>query len=390
MLQSKLFAKIKKENPREAETVNHKYLVRADFISQSLAGAYRFLPLGKLVLEKIKEVVRQEMLGLGAQEVELTALQNKSLWLETGRWSKIDPPLFKFKDRRGKELALGSTHEEDITDIFRSNTQMPLSLFQIQTKFRNEMRPTGGLLRTREFLMKDLYSFHGDKKDFGQFYEKVKKSYFRIFKKCGLEAVCVPADPGTIGGDFSHEFMVVSPAGEDKVKGKNAIEVGHIFCLGQKYIKAMKVQKSVIMGCYGVGISRLMGTIVEENHDDKGIIWPAAVAPFQVHLIPISSGAKAERRLRRERSSLRIENNQKVRKASEKLYSELQKSGVEVLYDDRAGKTPGEKFAEADLIGVPLRIVVSEKTLAKNSVELKRRAERKVQLVKLNQIKRYV
>lgn len=371
MKQSQLFAKIKKENPREAETINHKYLVRAAFVSQALAGAYRFLPLGKIVLEKIKNLIREEMIGLGAQEVELTALQNKSLWLETGRWNKIDPPLFKFKDRRGKELALGSTHEEDITDIFRGDVQTPLALFQIQTKFRNEMRPTGGLLRTREFLMKDLYSFHADKKDFSQFYEKAKKSYFRIFKKCGLNPVCVSADPGTIGGDFSHEFMVPSPAGEDKVKGKSAIEVGHIFCLGQKYTRAMKVQKPVIMGCYGIGISRLMGTIVEENHDDRGIIWPQAVAPFRVHLIP-------------------IENSQKVRKASAKIYSDLQKAKVEVLYDDRTGKTAGEKFAEADLIGVPIRLVVSQRTLAKNSVEFKKRSEKKTRLVKLGQVKSYV
>ena len=182
MKQSELFAKLKKENPKDAETISHKYLVRGDFISQSFAGVYRFLPLGKRVLENIKEIIRSEMIGLGAQEVELPALQNKSLWLKTGRWQTIDPPLFKFFDRHKKEIALGSTHEEDITDLFGGNIKTPTALFQIQTKFRNEMRPTGGLLRTREFSMKDLYSFHTDEEDFKRFYfGTVDKAYKKVF-----------------------------------------------------------------------------------------------------------------------------------------------------------------------------------------------------------------
>ena len=370
MLQSQLFYKTKKETPKEAVAVSHKLLLRGDFIEQSFSGVYRFLPLGVMVLRKIEKIIRKEMFSLGAQEVILPALQNKSLWLRTKRWDKIDPPLFKFKDRHKKEIALGPTHEEEITDSFSRRIKLPLAVFQIQTKFRNEMRSTGGLLRTREFLMKDLYSFHSSKKDLENFYEKVKKAYFKIFKKCGLRAFCIEADSGTIGGDFSHEFMVVSPSGEDKVKGKNAIEIGHIFNLGTKYSKAMNLPKQVIMGCYGIGLSRLMATIVEEHHDKKGIIWPREVSPFGIHLI-------------------QIESSQRVKKAAQKIYQDLQKQDFEVLYDDRTDKTPGEKFAEADLIGIPLRLVVSEKTLKKNSVEVKKRQEQKIKLVKLSQIKSY-
>jgi len=367
MKQSQLFYQAKREAPKDAEVASHKFLIRGDFIEQSFAGVYRFLPLGTMVLRKIENIIRQKMLEIGAQEVVLPALQNKSLWLETGRWDKFDPPLFKFKDRHEREIALGSTHEEEITDIFRHRIELPVALFQIQTKFRNEMRSTGGLLRTREFLMKDLYSFHSNEKDLDDFYEKVKEAYFDIFKKCGLNPLCVKADPGTIGGDFSHEFMVISPAGEDKVEGKNAIEIGHIFNLGTKYSKAMNLPNNVMMGCYGIGISRLMAVIVEKNHDEKGIIWPETVAPFRVHLLDLGK-----------------------KKESEKLYQDLQKKGIGVLYDDRENKTAGEKFAEADLIGIPTRLVVSEKTLGKDSVEIKKRNEESVELVKLSKINDYV
>ena len=268
------------------------------------------------------------------------------------------------------------------------------------------MRSTGGLLRTREFLMKDLYSFDRNEKDLRNFYEKVKKSYFKIFKKCGLNPICVEANPGTIGGELSHEFMIISPVGEDKIlickkcgfkaniektgeitkcpkcksqlEKKNCIEVGHIFNLGTKYSKVMKAEfldekgKShpVAMGCYGIGLPRLMATVVEVHNDEKGIIWPREISPFMVHLI-------------------QIENNQKVRKKAQKLYQDLQKQGIEVLYDDR-DKSPGEKFAEADLIGIPIRIVISERTLKKNSAELKQRSENKTKLIKLSQIKNYI
>jgi len=410
MLQSQLFAKTKKTAPKEAEIISHKLLLRADFIEQSSSGVYRFLPLGFKVLKKIEEIIREEMIALGAQELYLPALQNKNLWLETNRWQTIDPPLFKLKDRHQKETALGSTHEEEITDIVRkrikSYQDLPLHLFQIQDKFRNEVRATGGLLRTREFLMKDLYSFHRDEKDLANFYQKVKKAYFKIFKRCGLDSVCVEASPGTIGGKLSHEFMVLSPEGEDRIlickkcgyganiekvgeikicpkcqsqfEKKNCIEIGHIFNLGTKYSQAMGANfidergksHQIIMGCYGIGLPRLMATIVEVYNDENGILWPKEVTPFQIHLIP-------------------IENTDKVKKTSEKLYRDLLKLGIEVLYDDR-DRTPGEKFADADLIGLPIRIVVSERTLAKNSAEIKKRSERKVELIKLSQVGKYV
>ncbi len=413
MLQSQLFCKTKKEASKEAEIISHKYLLRGDFIEQSFSGVYRFLPLGLKILKKIEIIIREEMRFLGAQELYLPALQNKTLWMETNRWKTFDPPLFKFKDRHQKEIALGSTHEEEITDSFRrrikSYQNLPLYLFQIQDKFRNEMRPTCGLLRTREFLMKDLYSFNANKKNLLKFYEKVKKSYFKIFKKCGLKPLCVEANSGTIGGKLSHEFTVLSEYGEDKVlicqkcgfaaniekignikkcpkcKGnlikRNAIEIGHIFALGTKYSKVMKASFRnkegkiipVMMGCYGIGLSRLMATIVESNHDKEGIIWPKTVAPFDIHLLALSSNKE-------------IKEN-KIKKTAEKLYKNLQKRNVEVLYDDRENVSPGEKFADCDLIGIPTRIVISEKTLNKDCLEIKQRNEKKIKLIK---IKKYV
>jgi len=407
MLQSQLFCKTKKEAPKEAEAISHKLLSRADFIEQTISGVYRFLPLGLRVLDKIEAVIDIEMLNLGAQKLYLPTLQNKNLWIETGRWDKIDPPLFKLKDRHQKETALGSTHEEEITDVVRkrikSYQDLPIYLYQIQDKFRNEMRSSGGLLRTREFLMKDLYSFHVSENDQMKFYSEVKEAYFRIFKKCGLKAVTVEASSGTIGGEISHEFMAISENGEDRIlickkcgfggniekvgelekcpdckfslEKKNSIEIGHIFNLGTKYSKKMGANfidkdgksKPITMGCYGIGLGRLMATIVEINHDEKGIIWPEEVAPFKVHLIP-------------------IENSQKVIKTTEKLYQDLQKAETEVLYDDRNGKSVGEKFADADLIGIPNRVVISERTLLKNCVEIKKRSENKAKLIKLNQI----
>ncbi|MFH1841525.1 MAG: proline--tRNA ligase [Candidatus Nealsonbacteria bacterium] len=410
MLQSKLFAKIQKLPPKEAKAVSHKFLVRGDFIDQSSAGVYNFLPLGWRVYKKIERIIRKEMINIGGEELYLRTLISKKLWSETGRWKTIDPPLFVVKDRHGSEFGLGSTHEEMITDVVRkrvnSYKDLPLYLFQIQEKFRNEMRPTGGLLRVKEFLMKDLYSFHVSEKDAVDYYQKVKKAYFKIFKKCGLKVVCAEADSGTIGGSLSNEFMVFSETGEDKIlickkckyaaniekagdikncpkcKGilekKNCIESGHAFFLGTKYSKTMRAffvdedgkKQLIIMGCYGIGLGRLMATIVEANHDEKGIIWPDSVSPFSVHLLPLAEG--------------------NVRKESDKIYKDLQKEGIDVLYDDRMGKTPGEKFAEADLIGIPLRIVVSEKTLKQNSVELKRRSEAGFKILKISKLKNYV
>ncbi|HHE67613.1 MAG TPA: proline--tRNA ligase, partial [Candidatus Parcubacteria bacterium] len=221
MRQSELFCKTKKEWPKDAEALSHKLLVRADFIEQSSAGVYRLLPLGYRVVRKIENIIDQEMRRIGGQRILLPALQNKNLWLETKRWETIDPPLFKLKDIHKRETALGPTHEEEITDLARkrvdSYQDLPFALFQIQNKFRNEIRPQGGLLRTREFIMKDLYSFHASEEDLFRFYQKVRKSYFRIFKRCGLKALCVQASSGSIGGELSEEFMIPAQAGEDRI-----------------------------------------------------------------------------------------------------------------------------------------------------------------------------
>ena len=411
MRQSQLFCKTKKETPKDAKVISHKLLVRGDFIEQTISGVYRFLPLGFRVLKKIEKIIREEMLNLGAQEVLLPTLQDKKLWLETNRWQTIDPPLFKLLDRHQKETALGPTHEEEMVDIVRKKVKsyqdLPFSLFQIQNKFRNEIRASGGLLRQREFLMKDLYSFHSDKKDLINFYNKVKNSYFKVFKRCELKGHYVEASSGTIGGELSHEFMVVAESGEDRIlicqkcgygvnieklserikkcpkcrgrlEKKNSIEVGHIFYLGTKYSKAMSAnfkdqdgkEKPILMGCYGIGLPRLMATIVEIHHDEKGMIWPKEVAPFQLHLI-------------------KIENSPKVKLATEKLYNDLTKETIEVLYDDRLDKSAGEKFADCDLIGIPMRLVISERTLKQNCAELKRRSEKKTKLIKINEVKKY-
>lgn len=433
MRQSQLFTKTKKEIPRTAVSINYKYLVKGDFIEQSISGVYRFLPLGFLVLKKIEGIIREEMLKIGAQEVYLPTLQDKKLWQETGRWNAMDPPLFKLKDRHNKELGLGSTHEEEMVDIVRkrvsSYQDLPFSLFQIQNKFRNEMRATGGLLRTREFIMKDLYGFHPNKEDLVIFYNKVKKSYFNIFKRCGLKTVCVQASSGSIGGKLSNEFMVISEVGEDKVllckkckyganievignskkcpecnnllESKNAVEVGHIFNLGTKYSKAMNAKykdrdgkdKFMIMGCYGIGLPRLMAVSVEINHDKKGIIWPTEIAPFRIHLISLDDNPRIRKRadkIYRDLSGSALSSGRGCSKALAMERAGGQKQNIEILYDDRRDKSAGEKFADCDLIGIPLRIVVSEKTLKKNSVELKKRDENKVKLIKITNLKKNV
>ena len=410
MLQSQLFCKTKKTAPKDAEAISCKYLTRGDFIEQSFSGIYRLLPLGFRVFKKIEDIIRKEMLNLGAQEIVLPVLQNKKLWAETDRWQTIDPPLFKLKDRHKKETALGPTHEEEMTHIFRqrikSYQDLPLYLFQIQNKFRNEMRPTGGLLRTREFFMKDLYSFHAQESDLAKFYEKIKAAYSRIFNKCGLSPICVEASPGTIGGELSHEFMVFSSIGEDRVvickkcktaaniektgeikkcpkcknelEKKSCIEIGHIFNLGTKYSKQMGAlysdknggSKPAIMGCYGIGLQRLMAVVVELNHDEKGIIWPKETAPFAVHLIE-------------------VENTAKIKKEAKSLYENLLKKGIEILRDDRV-KSAGEKFVEADLIGIPVRIVISERTLRQNSAEIKQRNKKETKLIKIKNLSQFL
>ena len=405
MRYSKLFGKTLRRVPADAEIASHKLLVRGGFIDQLMAGVFSFLPLGWRVHRKVENIIREEMNTVGGQEVFLPTLQKKDQWIETDRWNKIDPPLFKFEDRHGRQLALGPTHEEVITDLARrfvdSYRDLPLYLFQIQNKFRNEMRTSGGLLRVREFVMKDLYSFHTSEEDLAEYFIKVKEAYHRIFERCGLPAVASKASGGTIGGATTYEFQVPSEVGEDKIiycpdckfavnkevfkfqtdqicsecqKGAHeevkTIEVGHIFNLGTAYSEKMEayftdqdgVRKPVWMGCYGIGLGRLMATVVETHHDEKGIIWPEEVAPFQIHLL-----------------NLNMEDPEVVGKADE-VYQQLVGEGFEVLYDDRE-MSAGVKLADADLIGIPMRLIVSQKSLEKGGIEVKKREEKKGKIV---------
>ena len=405
MKQSHLFSKTLREPPKDAQTISHKLLVRGGFINQLTSGVWSLLPLGWRVYKKIENIVREEMNAIGGQEIFLPVLQPKDLWQETNRWETIDPPLFKVKDRHDKWLCLGPTHEEVITDLARQFIQsykdLPLAVYQIQNKFRNEMRPTGGILRTREFMMKDLYSFHATDDDLDDYYQKVLRAYEKIYKRCGLTAVAVEALTGSIGGSFSHEFMVLADSGEDKiaicVKGdwgvnlemskgitkcpkcggkieiKNSIEASHAFKLGKTYSHKMHAvfmdkngqEQELVMGCYGLGLQRLMATIVEVHHDEQGIIWPKSVAPFDFHLI-----------------GLDLENKEVAARA-DKVYQGLVKNGLEVLFDDRID-SPGIKFKDADLIGIPTRLVVSKKT--GNKIEVKARGEQKIRLINLKDL----
>ncbi len=404
MRYSKLFAKTRKVAPKDEVSINAKLLIKGGFIDKLGAGIYNFLPLGLRVHKKIEQVIREEMNVIGGQELSLATLHPKGVWEKTGRWESFDA-LFKLVSRGKENYALGATHEEVLTPIISqfvaSYRDLPLYLYQIQVKFRDEPRAKSGLLRTREFVMKDLYSFHTSEEDRAKYYEVAKKAYQKIFKRLGLEAIYTKASGGTFS-QFSHEFQVITPAGEDEIiycpggdfsenseitkikegkecdlghgplKKAKAVEVGNIFPLGTKFSEAFGAyftddkgnKKPIVMGCYGIGIGRAMGAIVEVSHDDRGIIWPKSVTPFDVHLIEIS-------------------NKKTATTEAQKIYETLKKSGIEVLFDDREGVSAGEKFADCDLIGIPVRLVVSKKTGSK--VEFKKRNEEKTQLVSLEE-----
>ena len=400
---SRFFTKTRKTPPAGEESANAIFLEQAGFIEKEAAGVYTFLPLGLRVLNKIENIVREEMDAVGGEEILMPALHPFANWETTGRWGKFDA-LFKTESQFGGAYALGPTHEEIIYPLtahfLNSYKDLPIKVYQIQTKFRDEKRPKAGLLRAREFRMKDFYSFHQNDDDRNKFYETMKNAYLRTFKRLGLEVIVVEASGGTFS-DLSLEFQAAASAGEDIVfrcrkcgfaqnreiaenltKCKECggetdeiktIEVGNIFPLKEKFAKdfGLKFKDSkgketlVSAGCYGFGTSRVMGTIVEISHDQKGMIWPDAVAPFSAHLIELGVDAS-------------------------KIYDDLVAEGVEVLYDDRAGQSAGEKFADADLIGIPLRIVISEKTLKSDSAELKRRSEEKTTLIKIKDIIKHV
>ncbi|MBI5956037.1 MAG: proline--tRNA ligase [Chloroflexi bacterium] len=545
MRMSQLFTRTLRQAPAEAESEGHRLALRAGLIRQTAAGIYSYLPLGWRSYRKIEQIIREEMDAIGAQELSMPVLQPRERWEETGRWESFQPPLFKLRDRRGHSLCLGPTHEEVVTDLVRHHVRsyrdLPLLLYQIQTKFRDELRPRGGLLRAREFGMKDLYSFDATEDGLDVSYHQVVKAYERIFDRCGLPWLAVEADSGPIGGKESLEFMLLGPAGDDEVvrcgqcgyaanrekararkvhiaqgapaslyevstpgvktiaalaaflgtpehkalkavfyaadgrlifavirgdltinevklrnllqcqelrlasdeevklaglvagsaspvgltgipiiaddsvaDGNNfvaggnrsdihlvnvnyprdftaetladialardgdgcprcpgslqiakGLEVGHVFKLGTLYSEPMRAtfldrnghEQPVLMGCYGIGIGRLLAAAVEQNHDERGIIWPPAIAPYTIHLCALGV------------------DNGNVHQAAEKLYTALRDSGHEVLFDDRL-ESPGVKFNDADLLGLPLRVVISPRTLSNDCVEVKRRRDK--------------
>lgn len=404
---SKLFTKTLRTPPADEESANAIYLERGGFIYKNSAGIYSFLPLGWRVINKIARIIREEMDAIGGQELFMPALVERKYLDTTGRWDVEVGFEAKGKKEKNASFVLGWTHEEVLTEIaskyVSSYRDLPFSAYQIQTKFRNEARAKSGLLRGREFLMKDLYSFHESQEDLLKFYERVRRVYENIFKRCGLKSIYTLAGGGDFTASRTHEFQVITPVGEDtilicsqceyaenaeisklkdggqcskcpgRVFEKKAVEVGNIFPLSDIYSKAFNLQfldkngkkEHIVMGSYGIGISRVMGTIVEVSHDDKGIIWPDTVAPFKIHLIEIDTDAS-------------------------KLYDELIAKGIEVLYDDRAANTAGEKFADADLIGIPLRLVMSAKTLKNDAVELKKRNGTEIELIKISNLYSYI
>lgn len=404
MRQSKLFTKTIKEIPKDETSFNAETLIRAGFVEKVSAGVYSFLPLGLRVHNKICDIVREEMNAIDGQEILMPALTPKGVWEQTGRWDNFDA-LFKLMGADKKEYALGATHEEIVTPLMKkfvfSYKELPVYVYQIQTKFRNELRAKAGLIRGREFSMKDLYSFHANEKDLDKFYELVKEAYFKIFKRCGLaDLTYLTFASGGAFSKYSHEFQTLTETGEDTIyicdkckvainqeiieeqktcpscgsddlREEKAVEVGNIFKLGtrfsepfdSKYTDTDGKERFVEMGCYGLGPSRTMGTIVEVCHDDKGIIWPEEVAPYRVHLLSLSK-------------------EKKVKDFAEGVYEKLLGNKIEVLYDDRDDVSSGAKFSDADLIGIPFRLIVSEKTVKENMVEIKRRDSEEMKLVK--------
>ena len=406
MRQSQLFGKTLHEGPKDEISKNAELLTRAGFVSKEMAGVYSYLPFGVRVLRKIEHVIRQELNAtLGAQELLMPALHPFENYQKTGR-EKIED-LFHTELHSGGKLILGQSHEEIVVPLVQrfvsSWRDLPVGVYQIQTKFRNELRVKSGLLRGREFIMKDLYSFHADEKDFEEYYERAKTAYKNIFSCVGIgkRTFLTFASGGTFSR-YSHEFQTLTDAGEDTIylcqacqvgindeiideqpscpqcgadrdtlAKEKAIEVGNIFPLktkfsdafGLTYTDAAGAKKPVLMGCYGIGLGRVMGAIVEISHDERGIIWPGVIAPFRAHLIEIKSSVPG------------------VKKAAESLYQNFLARGIEVLYDDRDDTTAGEKFADSDLVGIPWRIVVSEKTLEKKKIEIKERGAEKASLI---------
>ena len=416
---SKLFVPTVKEDPSDAELISHKLMVRSGMIKKTAAGIYSWLPIGLKVLKKVEEIVRKNLNNFDAEEILMPMVQPAELWKESGRYGEYGKELLKFDDRSNRGFVLGPTHEEIICEIFRSHPKsykdLPVNLYQIQTKFRDEIRPRFGVMRSREFLMKDAYSFDIDEKGLVKSYGKMKDAYISIFDEIGLDYRIVKADSGNIGGDISEEFHILADSGEDliavsdssdfaanvevlnydkdpselegkkspdgkgKLKIKRGIEVGHIFQLGQKYSQAMNVGvkdkngNSIhpFMGCYGIGVSRIVAAAIEQNHDDRGIQWPDKITPFGVNIICLDP------------------ESDEIMKVCSEIYSILKKSGFDPLLDDRDIRA-GIKFKEHELLGIPYSIIIGPNNFKNTKLEFGIRAQNEKIDMKLDDIKKYL
>lgn len=405
MRQSKLFGKTRRDISKDEKSINAELLIRGGFIEKHMAGVYNYLPLGLRVFRKVENIIREEMNAIDAQEMLMTALQPKDLWQKTGRWDDMKDIMYQFPDGHGNEVALSTTHEEVVTELAKqqvsSYKDLPFYIYQIQNKFRNEKRAKSGLLRGREFSMKDLYSFHTDAKDLDLYYKRAHDAYLKIFKRLGLEAFSVEASGGTMSKEFSHEFMVITDAGEDitilckkcfwaqnleiaklragdkcpncatELEEAKTVEAGNIFRLGNKYSSALGLQYTdkegkkhdVLMGSYGIGLGRIMGTIVEASHDDDGIIWTKTTTPYHIHLLNFAKNGNTDEQ-------------------ADSVYKELVAAGFDVLYDDR-DISFSKKLKDADLIGIPYQLLISEKN---KDLELISRLDHKKQMLTLDKV----
>jgi|TARA_Y100000996_G_scaffold305292_2_gene242343 prolyl-tRNA synthetase len=413
MKASQLILGTQRENPSDAEIVSHKLMIRAGLIRQVSSGIYNWLPTGKKVLQKVENIIREEMNFAGAQEILMPMVQPATLWEDSGRIDQYGQELLVFLDRHENKFCLGPTHEEIITDLCKnlltSYKQLPVTLYQIQTKFRDEIRPRFGVMRSREFIMKDAYSFDLDKESLGKSYLIMKEAYTKIFNKIGLDYRVVKADSGAIGGSESEEFHVLAESGEDLLafsdkseyainaelltelqegqdpfslegkpspdgkgilKLKRGIEVGHIFKLGKKYSEVLNLRIPgedhdiyPEMGCYGIGASRIVAAAIEQNHDEKGIVWPSALAPYQVALVEVNTKDKKE-----------------IKDKCLEIYQLFKENDIEVLWDDR-DKRPGVKFSDMEVIGIPATVIIGERTLETGEIEFKKRQDEKPELV---------
>jgi len=401
-----------KNEPSDAEIISHKLMIKAGLVRQQSSGQYSFLPIGLRVLKKIETIIRDEMNKIGSAEILMPSIQPSELWQESGRWDDYGPELLRLKDRHDRDYCVGPTFEEVITDLVRkdlnSYKQLPLNLYQISSKFRDEIRPRFGIMRAREFIMKDAYSFHLNDKCLDEWYEIYKEAYNKIFKRLQLDYTMVDADSGNIGGSKSNEFHVIANTGEDdllidesgvginfeiaKIKyqtdniekiikdnkfiHKKGIEVGHIFKLGDKYSESMNLKISdadnevhfLQMGCYGIGVSRIIAAAIEQNHDDDGIMWPKSISPFDVVVVEIDA-----------------HKNEKIRNFSSQVYEELKQSGLDVMLDDRNSKL-GSKLNDWELIGIPNIIIIGKTEADKSTVTFRTRGSSDKSSIKLDEL----